>query len=118
MTREYLGDRWRGLSNISPGIFGEAILNFGAVGLLFGPLLLLAIQLAMLWLYRTVRTSEASTDARRALLLTGCYAIVLPVAAGLVYMEFANAVLTVVTRTIPLAVLGLLVIRPHNSVAA
>jgi hypothetical protein len=110
MTRDYLGDRWRGLSNVTPGIFGEGVLNFGAAGILTGSILLIGAQFVMIALHRAIRSASARHRPRRWLLMTGCYALTLPLAAGLVFMEFANAMVNAITRVVPFLLLGFLLV--------
>lgn len=109
MTEDYFNDQWRGASNATPGVFGEGVINFGAPGIIVGSGLLLAVQLGLLALYRRVRLSADGASTRYRLLISGFYALTLPIAVGIVYMEFANAVMAAVTRNVMFLAVGLVV---------
>ncbi len=52
-TKFYMDDQWGGLSNLAPGVFGEAIMNFGfSFGIVFAGFLLAIVFLISVWFFR------------------------------------------------------------------
>ena len=94
LTKQFTDDAWDGASNLSTGMIAESILNFGYVGgVLIGSLLLFGSMLMTLKLYIKIKTGCSENDAVTNLLKVVVYIYVMKTMAGLVTMEFTNAIM-------------------------
>lgn len=101
-TREYTDDRWRGLSALAAGIIAESVLNFGWYGIPVGFGIMLLVVFGNYAFYRKLRSGP---DGARHTLRVMVYAVVVPSTCMLLYMDFSNTGITMITR---LSVLGML----------
>lgn len=113
LTKKYTGDAWDGYSNLSPGLIGESVLNFGWwFGVPFG--------FVLLWLLMTYVLARYS-DMLRKRNRHGGLALVWPILSHIIIMraitslpcgEFTNTlVATVIGRLLPLAFVAGLAMR-------
>jgi hypothetical protein len=90
-TKEYLGDMWGGASYATPGIFGEAMMNFGLnFGLLIGVCILLVCFMFNCTLYRNVVRGYASGSRSDLWFFVVLYFCGLQFTNGLLVGEFSN----------------------------
>ena len=101
-TREYTGDRWRGLSALAAGIIAESVLNFGWYGIPVGFGIMLFVVFGNFAFYRKLRSGP---DGARHTLRVMVYAVVVPGTCMLLYMDFSTAGISMITR---LCMLGML----------
>lgn len=94
-TKEYLDDEWHGLSNATPGLLGEAMMNFGIpVGLPLGFLGLLVINWLVCRVYaRTVRVLSLPGWRTTGGFRLCRYVVMLSLGNGLLVGEFTNTTL-------------------------
>jgi hypothetical protein len=108
-TREYTGDRWRGLSGLSAGIVGESVLNFGWYGVPISFLIMLGAVLANYSIYR--RLKAQSPEGRSHTFMVMIYAVIVPTMCNLLYLDFSTAAVSTITRMIMLGALYLFVVN-------
>jgi oligosaccharide repeat unit polymerase len=111
LTRDYTGDRWRGASHLAPGVIGEGILNFGTIGIAVGGgVMFLGLVLALL-LYSSMLGRLEHEDSPDSLVMPIAYGIVASSVATLLFGEFTNVVVQLLTKLVPLFMLYALYLR-------
>ncbi len=103
-TKEYAGDAWEGLSNLTPTFLGEWIINFGYFSGILGYLLVytLLMGLVVFWYLRLLRNGARAMNSAFCVDFT-IFLHVLWASIGLMVGEFTSVILGfVLTQLIPL----------------
>jgi len=107
LTKEYTDNAWGGSSNLSTGIFPEAIINFGQpLGVIVGTLQFCALVGGLLLYYVRFRRRKLVNN-RYQFVYSVRFAYISWAAMALIVGEFTNTMITLLIQLITVSVIGI-----------
>jgi hypothetical protein len=119
-TKQYTGDAWSGLSNLTPTLIGECVINFGPLlGVTVYLLLITGISYYICYRYRVVVSQVRSGSRTQAPYRLVMYVYIMWGGCSLLSGEFTNVIIsTIIGQIVPTAIVYRLIVilRPETDV--